>query len=162
METVSVERMNFQRQAITSVVTFWLALDATSLASTSQITGNEECSIWTNGICLPKDYNKLMPPGKPMTIKASIRIEQVRGIDDSKSEIDLFGYFTFYWTEQRLQCSNHSMQPKQGESGLPLSTHWIDWLWVPDIYIYQMISENRPGLLQPFISLSKYYFIDNW
>ena len=143
--------MHFQRQAI---ITFFLAL--ASIASTSQITGTEQCSIRTNGICLPKDYNKLMPPGKPMTVKASIRIEQVRGIDDSKSEIDLFGYFAFFWTEQRLQCSNHSMQQEQGKWGLRLSPHWIDWLWLPDIFIYQMISENRPGLMQPFMSLSKY------
>ena len=55
-----------------------------SAAAGQKITQNEDCAIFTNGVCLPIDYNAFMPPNTPMDVKVTIKVQQVAAIDDAR------------------------------------------------------------------------------
>ena len=122
-------------------------------------TGNGQCILYTNGVCLPKGYNELMQPEQSMNVHVYIRIEQIEAINDARSEIDLMATLSLLWKDYRLTYKPNNTDPKQqlkeGQK-IPLNTQWIDWMWVPDMYIYQMRSVNAPELMQnPFMGVSK-------
>lgn len=115
-----------------------------ALPSSQTATEDEHCSIFTNGICLPKAYNKHMPPEKSMKVNVSIRLQQIKAIDEERSEIDLMAIISLFWKEHRFTFSNNTdlRSPSKGSSYIPLNIHWMDKMWIPDLYIYQMLAVN--------------------
>ena len=116
------------------------------------------CSIYTNGVCLPKGYNKHMRPSEKtaMTVKISVRLEQILAINDVMSEIDFVTILGISWKEHRFLYSNDT-ETRQQSTSIPLNNHWVDYMWTPDLYIYQMRAVSTPELLQhPYTGARKY------
>ena len=131
-----------------------LIINLTESTSHETITTAEFCLIYTNGVCLPKGYNKLMPPENTTLVNVSFRVEHIEAIHDSRNEIDLMAILGLSWKEDRFNTSSNN-----GNQHIPLNIHWLDWVWVPDLYIYQMRSIKTLELLNnPYTSVCKYLY----
>ena len=61
-----------------------LAASAAAVGQNSTTQNEEDCAIFTNGVCMPMDYNAFMPPKTPMDVKVTIKVQQVAAIDGSR------------------------------------------------------------------------------
>ena len=93
-------------------------------------------------ICIPHDYNKLEPPfreGKPLEVKISADGVRAQEFDDKKFTVSFSMFLSVQWTEARLlEPEASATQPFRA-----ISTRFVENLWVPDIYIYNMNRINR-------------------
>ena len=93
-------------------------------------------------ICIPHDYNKLEPPfreGKPLEVRISADGVRAQEFDDKKFTVSFSMFLSVQWTEERLIGPEASAtQPFRA-----ISTRFVENLWVPDIYIYNMNRINR-------------------
>ena len=106
---------------------------------------NQEANISTdcssNGICLPKDYDKHSLPSKPVKINVTIKIVQVTEIDDVLGTMDIQAYLTFKWIDNRLSLHNESSKMKNTidpSLGREIHEEWAEKLWSPNIFIYDL------------------------
>ena len=98
-------------------------------------------------ICLPENYSKFELPftEQPNKIGISIAIDEVLGISGKDYSITFATYFNVEWNEQRLK-----MNPEFGaefatpnstdvsDAMVPMGLEFINGLWVPNIFIYNL------------------------
>ena len=98
-------------------------------------------------VCLPLDYDKSVLPElhEPNRVKVSIHVDEVINIIQEDSSILFSGYFNVEWNEQRL-----NMNPEFGaefatpnstdvsDAMVPMGLEFINGLWVPNIFIYNL------------------------
>ena len=102
---------------------------------------NQSYLICTKKYCLPKDYNKAtLPPagpkGYPLEIKLNYHVTQVTKVDDKEYQLHLLLYLMVIWNESRLLYLGNSTE--YPPSMVPLSFEWMEKLWIPDIFVYNM------------------------
>ena len=150
LETISVQRMRLECLVMVLVWSIMALLPI--------VVANDEngCSIYTNGVCLPKGYNKhMLPSENTMTVNISVRLEQILAIYDDMSEIDFVIILGISWKEHRFSYSNDT-DTRQQSTSIPLNIHWVDYMWTPDLYIYQMRAVSTPELLHhPYTGVRK-------
>ena len=121
-----------------------------TVMGSSQIV-SQDCSVFSNGICLPQNYNKLKKPQDFLEVKVSIQVEQISEIDDYLATVDLFAWLTLSWPENRLMITNHSDGQFSIGNNLDhfhLEEEWLKRLWLPDIYIMSLKELRRSRFLQ--------------
>ena len=115
-----------------------------SLSPCSPVSGNQKCVL---GFCLPLDYQKLEPP-KPLestNVKINVEILDILAVNDKEFSITLSMYFSVQWEESWLEVYNRTVM--EGE-WVPSSLEFLDDLWVPNIFIYDLRSFESVAVLK--------------
>ena len=112
--------------------------------------GKENCTIVTEGFCIPKVYNKHQQPQPNETslVQVKFTVEQLTAVDDSSFTISLIMFLSLYWRDDRIRYIRNDTETKPEE--IPLSMEWAEELWLPDVYVRKMHSVKRPRILQEF------------
>ena len=116
---------------------------------------SQDCSVLSNGICLPQSYNKLKEPQDFLEVKVKVQVEQISEIDDYLATADLFAWLTLSWPENRFMIANQSDQFSNGDHSdyFHLEEEWLDKLWLPDIYIMSLKELRRSKFLQAHLCM---------
>ena len=97
------------------------------------------------GWCLPKDYQKLESPrpDSPVHVDINVEILDILSVNDKEFSITMSMYFSVMWQESRIVTQN------QIEPGFwyPVSLEFLDYLWTPNIFIYNLKSFNSAKVL---------------
>ena len=131
-------------------------------------------------ICLPENYSKFELPfsDEPNQIGISIDIDEVLGISGKDYSITFATYFNVEWIERRL-----NIKPEFGASlktpnsteppMVPMSLEFVNALWVPNIFIYNLKTYKLLNVLSKLAGLwidtekkvlyrqTIFYFVDN-
>lgn len=87
--------------------------------------------------CVPSDYNKHEGPFKEsghMEILVDFDVAQVVEIDDVKFSIKFIMYIGLTWVDPRIIC----LKEDQEVSWMPVDIEFGNYMWLPDIYIYDV------------------------
>ena len=97
------------------------------------------------GWCLPKDYQKLESPrpDSPVHVDINVEILDILSVNDKEFSITMSMYFSVMWQESRIVTKNEI------EPGFwyPVSLEFLDYLWTPNIFIYNLKSFNSAKVL---------------
>ena len=97
------------------------------------------------GWCLPKDYQKLESPrpDSPVHVDINVEILDILSVNDKEFSITMSMYFSVMWQESRIVTQNKI------EPGFwyPVSLEFLDYLWTPNIFIYNLKSFNSAKVL---------------
>ena len=100
----------------------------------------------SSSVCLKDDYNKMNMPerinGSPLVVSCGIRLLDITQIDTQDFGFSMSVFLQFIWTDNRIsmEASNKT------DENLHLS--FIELLWVPDFYIYDLQSFRTYHLLK--------------
>lgn len=112
---------------------------------------NETCLMYTNGVCLSKNYTKHEIPENPIVVNVSLVIEQVTEVDDDHGTVDILAFVYLYWEDRRLVVNKSAVDDKiDWDNYIILNLEWMEKLWFPDLYIYRMASLNIPEVIKPY------------
>ena len=102
------------------------------LLATSAALGNQGI-ICSSGVCLPDNYNKMDLPGKrPIVIDTEILLLEIYEVHERDLTIHVDLFMTFSWQDNRLNFTAGK------ETSANVDKHFIDNIWMPDIFIYNM------------------------
>ena len=88
-------------------------------------------------ICIPENYNKLEKPFEKTTVTMSIVDMKVLDVNDSENTITMYFNMYFAWREPRLGA------PPVVDDYFPLNHSFLELLWLPDIFIYNLKSIKK-------------------
>ena len=98
-------------------------------------------------MCLPNNYSKTNMAryecsDNPMEVFVEFRSIKIIEIDDTKLSITLKMMLWIYWTDPRIIVLNVSSAakslPANVYDGVPIDNAWVNHLWFPEIYIYEL------------------------
>ena len=72
-------------------------------------------------------------------------------MDDKKFSVTLNMYFGVYWTEDRLFISTEAKE--QVSSWLPIDRNFMRHLWVPNVFVYNLVSFHALECLEKLAGL---------
>ncbi len=114
-----------------------------------------------SGFCLPELYEKLETPHSDTVnhVNVELDIMDVLNVNDKEFSVTLTMYFTVKWEEQRLM-TNMSLGD---DVWTPIDLQFLDHLWVPNIFIYNLRSFTALNVLQKlagvwFLGTDKVYY----
>ena len=82
------------------------------------------------------------------------QVLDVLRVDDKKFSVQLNMYFGVLWTEQRLKLPKTSnASQSQGAAWLPIDLNFMSHLWVPNIFIYNLVSFEALDCLEKLAGL---------
>ena len=97
------------------------------------------------GWCLPQGYQKLESPrpDSPVNVDINVEILDILSVNDKDFSITMSMYFSVMWQESRIVTKNEI------EPGFwyPVSLEFLDYLWTPNIFIYNLKSFNSAKVL---------------
>ncbi len=114
-----------------------------SKAQESPEAGIMKC---VSGYCLPANYQKLELPvvDAATTVQVETDIMDVLQINDKEFSVTLTMYFAVRWHEPRMITNN---TVTEGE-WTPIDMQFLNHLWVPNIYIYDLKAFNALSVLK--------------
>ena len=92
-------------------------------------------------ICIPENYNKLEKPFNKTTVTMSIVDMKVLDVNDSENTITMYFNMYFAWKEPRLEA------PPVVSDYFPLNHSFLELLWLPDIFIYNLKSIEKHAFI---------------
>ena len=97
------------------------------------------------GWCLPEDYQKLESPrpDSPVNVDINVEILDILSVNDKEFSISMSMYFSVMWQESRI-VTNNTIEPG---FWYPVSLEFLDYLWTPNIFIYNLKSFNSAKVL---------------
>ena len=117
----------------------------------------------TGFVCLPKDYQREISPKaenqRIAYINSSIWLKNIREIDVVDKTMTLDISLSFYWIDNRIQkkFTKYNMEDI-GKSGLiALPYEKLDYIWKPDLYIFDMKYFESYKVNTPVDSISILY-----
>ena len=126
---------------------FILTLLKPRAISTLRDDDNEKkCS---NKFCLPLDYNKLDAPFKdsePLVIYLLLDGFHILEFDDIRFTVKLLLYLSVIWEDYRI-IGPPDIDPTES---CPVDIGFANNLWIPDIYIYNVIEHQVSNFNFPF------------
>jgi len=87
--------------------------------------------------CVPPDYNKHERPfigSSPMEILVDFDVAQVVEINDVKFSIKFIMYIGLTWVDPRIVC----LKEAEEISWMPVDIEFGNYMWLPDLYIYDV------------------------
>lgn len=96
--------------------------------------GRKKCSY---DYCLPIDYNKLEAPFKgmgPLEVEVTLEVLQILEVDETRFTVSLLMDLHVSWEEFRITGPT----PDDPSRLLLIDIRFVQSLWLPDIYIYNM------------------------
>jgi len=99
-----------------------------------------------SGFCLTADYEKLETPvtDRVTIVNVTTDIMDVLTVNDKEFSVTLTMYFSVQWEEPRL-VTNLTVEPGQWT---PVDLKFLDELWVPNIFIYDLRSFTALDVLK--------------
>jgi len=103
--------------------------------------------------CLPNEYNPLeLPSSERQDVQINLEVLDVLRVDDKKFSLSLSLYFGVVWKEHRLLLpppgSNNS-----GASWLPIDLDFMRHLWVPNVFVYNLVQFTAVDCLDKLAGL---------
>ena len=100
------------------------------------------------GWCLPLNYQKLESPIPDGAVHVDINVEilDILSVNDKEFSITMSMYFSVMWQESRI-WTNNSLQP---EDWYPVSLEFLNDLWIPNVFIYNLKSFQNVAVLKKF------------
>ena len=126
-----------------------LALSSTS-SSQNYNTSDLKC---IKQFCVPSDYNKHEGPfveSGHMEILVDFDVAQVVEIDDVKFSIKFIMYIGLTWVDPRIVHLSNGKEV----SWAPVDIEFGNYIWLPDLYIYDMREIIFPKYYKPFAGQS--------
>ena len=102
---------------------------------------NQTCA---EELCIPDDYDMFRMPEKQVQVEIGIRVVEVLEINDHDFSAEFYMYFAVSWNDARL--INYATA---GQT-LRIETSFMQYMWVPDIYIYNLKSFSSSRVLTDF------------
>ena len=103
------------------------------LASLAALARGQNCS---SQVCLPTTYNAMdmPPPGRagPLEIGFTLLLLDIYRVDHHDFTINTNVFSTLTWIDNRILLSNIS------NDSVNVDVRFLDKLWVPDIYFYDL------------------------
>ena len=100
-------------------------------------------------ICFPADYSKQVAPineNGNMEVLISFEIWHILDFDDVRFTISVLMYLGVTWNEPRIIATT----PHDPDMLKPIDIGFVDSMWLPDIYIYDMKEIITPKFNIPF------------
>jgi len=121
-----------------SIVLVSSSTNATNSDNTLTAEQLKQMKTCVSGFCLPHNYSTLeLPNPKLITnIEMDLEVLDLLKVDDKKFSVSINMYFGIKWNETRLDIRNRI----SNESFLPLDIRFVNELWVPNIFIYSLVS----------------------
>ena len=113
------------------------------------VPGGGGKAICVSGFCLGPDYKKLELPRNQTHADMNLEILDVLRVDDKKFSVTLSMYFGVYWTEDRLVVKPWSANA----SWLPIDRHFMKNLWVPNVFVYNLVAFDALECLEKLAGL---------
>lgn len=110
---------------------------------------NEDYLMCSGQYCLPKDYKKLELPmvdGEAIEVGMRLSVQQISKIDDKDFTMSLNVDLGLEWKDPRIITTS----PNQTEAYGVLDLGMLEYLWLPDIYLYNLKSVRSLNILTPF------------
>ena len=98
-------------------------------------------------LCIPDDYDMFHMPEEFVQVEIGIRVVEVLGINDKDFSAELYMYFAVSWNDARL------INYAELGTTLRIETSFMQYMWVPDIYIYNLKSFYNLRVLTDFAGL---------
>ncbi|XP_040573179.1 glycine receptor subunit alpha-4 [Lepeophtheirus salmonis] len=120
-----------------------------SMKTNSGLKNNSATCV--SGFCLGGDYNSLeLPSGNKEVTRITMHLEvlDVLRVDDKKFSVTLNMYFGVRWTENRLT----KMTPGKS-SWIPIDMDFMNYLWVPNVFVYNLVSFHALDCLKKLAGL---------
>ena len=126
---------------------------------------DQSAKVCLGHVCLPKNYSKLQPPvtgehDEPVNISVGIFVLDITKVDTKMSSIEMILQMSVIWKENRLTYSETS--DKTWEN---MDVSLLKYIWVPDVYIYNLRDLTIPSLYGPFgglwVSNETYVWMSN-
>eukprot|EP00090_Calanus_glacialis_P009961 TRINITY_DN18345_c0_g1_i1.p1 TRINITY_DN18345_c0_g1~~TRINITY_DN18345_c0_g1_i1.p1 ORF type:complete len:466 (-),score=107.54 TRINITY_DN18345_c0_g1_i1:448-1845(-) len=98
--------------------------------------------------CLPNSYRKdVLPPtdGHPLPVFFKLPVSEISEIDDHKSIVTIRLSYKLQWPEQRMVVNQSADWGKEDE--INISPDNIEHIWTPDVIIHDLVSFNKPEIL---------------
>jgi len=104
--------------------------------------------LCASGVCLPENYNKLDMPVESIEIDVSLKLMDIYEInqDDFTMKISLF--MELSWIDNRLILTEGD-----NTSYINLDVDFVKNIWIPDLFIYDLVSFKNRGSIRPQIGL---------
>ena len=120
------------------------------MALQDSLTHGQKCLIYTEGFCLPKEYNKNEMPKSNGTldVQVKMRLENIISVDDNKFTIYFLTFIELYWEDPRINYIHNKTTATLED--IPLNWEWASRLWIPDVYVWNMKSVKNPKLVEEF------------
>jgi hypothetical protein len=99
--------------------------------------GKESIETCANVFCLPKEYDKLVAPfteSGTLDIAFEFEISQILAFDDIKFTVSILMYLNIIWEDFRI----HGPVQEDPKEMTPIDFGFVDSLWLPDVYIYDL------------------------
>ena len=74
-------------------------------------------------------------------------------VDDKKFSVQLNMYFGVFWTEQRLKLPKYQNGSMQDANWLPIDLNFMQHLWVPNVFVYNLASFEALDCLEKLAGL---------
>jgi len=103
----------------------------------TKVLENKNTQKCSYAYCLPIDYKKMDAPFKesePLQIEIKIDLLQILEIDEVKFTVTLSINILIIWEDFRITGPTANDPTEQ----IPIDIRFVDSLWLPDIYIYDM------------------------
>jgi hypothetical protein len=135
------------RMVLTRVVII-LVLGYSIFECSAQLMSNNE-PICAGQVFLPSNYSRLIGPynaSSSINIKVDLDVLQILEVNDQLFTVSLNMYFGVQWQDTRILSP-----PTDNPNILALS--FMDHLWVPDVYIYNLKSTQTLNIISEFAGI---------
>ena len=100
--------------------------------------------ICAGNVCIPDNYDKFEMPDKHVHVDIGIEVVEILEVNDHDFSTAMYLYCDVSWTDPRI--INNAASGKT----LQIETSILNYLWVPDIYIYNLKSFYNSRVLTDF------------
>ena len=108
------------------------------------VDANQTCA---GELCIPDDYDMFHMPEEQLQVEIGIRVVEVLEINDKDFSAEFYMYFAVSWNDARL------INYATAGTTLRIETSFMQYMWVPDIYIYNLKSFYSSTVLTDFAGL---------
>jgi hypothetical protein len=98
-------------------------------------------------VCLPSNYSRLIGlynESSSIDIKVNLDVLQILEVNDQLFTVSLTMYFRVAWQDPRI------LSPPTDNPHIPIALSFLDHLWVPDIYFYNLKSTQTLNIISEF------------
>ena len=102
----------------------------------------------TQGLCIPSNYNRLVPPTVPVHVNTSFVLMDIINVSEVDFTITFRFTFSYSWREPRL-VGYENLTPKMDKYEA-ISLSFMKKLWFPDLYIFDLKSIKVNEIMDTF------------
>jgi hypothetical protein len=143
------------RMLLTQVV---MILVNSIFEGSAQLMSNDEPRC-AGPVCLPSNYSRLIGPyneSSSFNIEVGLDVLQILEVNDQLFTVSLTMYFWLAWQDPRI------LSPPTDNPHIPIALSFMDHLWVPDVYFYNLKSTQTLNIISEFAGTYSFLLIDSF